>query len=72
MREFYIQEFPTFPAKKKKNGKLEFSGHKLPPIDPTTGQRLIHGNGCETFPNCFECPLAPDDKCKYQDKSWRE
>lgn len=34
------------------------------PLDPTTGLKLRHGNGCYYYPNCFTCPI-PVEKCKY-------
>lgn len=34
----------------------------IPPIDPATGRRLLHGNGCDKYPNCLTCPY---EKCTF-------
>jgi len=49
---------------------MGIQGHHLPPVDPATGLRLTHKNGCHKHPNCFTCPFEPDD-CKYEEDRLR-
>ncbi len=34
--------------------------HHTSVVDPATGKRLLHGNGCNACDNCFVCPF---DNC---------
>jgi len=38
---------------------------QLPPVDPITGLRLLHGNGCHVHDNCFTCPAKYRNNCHY-------
>lgn len=51
------------------NDKASVAKFYLPSIDPTTGLRLRHGNGCYAFDNCFAYPY-PENKCKYHCSSY--
>jgi len=51
-------------------GNIGSSAHHIPKLDPTTGLRLYHGNGCQYYPDCFTCPFPPD-KCRYGNRIHR-
>lgn len=57
----YIPQTPDRTKHSKGNGGKVGSGvHHIPKLDPITGLRLCHGNGCKIGGNnCFECKL-PD------------
>lgn len=44
--------------------------HQLAPLDLATGKRLVYGNGCHAWDNCFTCPF-PGDKCKFGQSGWK-
>ncbi len=68
--EFFIEYIPQVSSRRKPSGRyLSTNRGHLPPLDPTTGLLLIHGNGCSKFKNCFECSL-PD--CKYNESAERK
>jgi len=49
--------------KKGGNGVVKIPNHNRAKLDPTTGLRLLYGNGCILGgPNCFECKLP---ECKW-------
>jgi len=50
---------------KSGNGKVkQFDHHNHAKVDPATGERLVYGNGCHYWDNCFDCPFPPD-KCYF-------
>lgn len=65
---YHIEYIPIVHDKtnhSKGNGGQVGSGvHHIPKLDPTTGLRLYHGNGCSKWDNCFTCPFPPDE-CHY-------
>ena len=38
--------------------------HNEVKVDPATGLRLLTGNGCSKWKDCFTCPYPPDE-CHY-------
>ena len=50
----YVTERPI------KNVEVKIQYHNKARIDPATGKRLIGGNGCHYWDNCFDCPFPPE------------
>jgi len=49
----------------KGNGGSNRERDYLPPIDPVTGLRLRHGNGCHEHDNCFTCAPELANYCQW-------
>ena len=47
------------PPKKNGNGAAKIQYHNRARVDLVTGERLIGGNGCHYWDNCFTCPFPP-------------
>ena len=62
---FHIERIPDIafkPCYKSGNGGRTPPHHKLPPIDPVSGLRLLFGNGCDKWVDCFTC-VFPECTC---------